>query len=314
MQKTIAFSPPKTGKTVFGLTMFECGTIYIIDTEARVHHYTVPHPGVDPASFPFDNPRIPRLDNHMVQSNPVLKAAFEAGISKGHKIYLVQSIALDVIKDALYAFNRSPEIFGGVVDSSTVIWDYIMDLRDTSNDVGSGTDLKSWIGPKTYNRRMFHGFIASGKHVLVTAHPQEKLKLKELADGRREFVVDKVIPHVEKKVPHWADMVVAMEVPPKDPKHPDAPIFPRLRVVDEGLGGLGGLTRGARMENPTYKALIDRLGGLTTPLSVPNLDRDDAASAAVLDKIGSGPRIPNTDSKTPLGAIGHRTANKPRTP
>jgi hypothetical protein len=113
--------------------------------------------------------------------------------------------------------------------------------------------MLSWGPVKQWDKLFKIGLTGGNKHVVILAHAQEKLKMVKRADGSNEFIVEKIIPRLEKFSGHWADMVVTFD-------YPEGAKFPTLIVIDEGTGGAGGLRRGAKMPDPTFKKLLDRLG------------------------------------------------------
>ena len=257
--KAIAYAGYKTGKTVFGLTMAELGPIGVIDNEGRHQWYTQPAPpSVPRREFPFDDPRVVRTDLDMLAVNPVLAASFAAC----HVVYLVQTVDLERVRLAVRAFNRDPDVVGIDIDSGSIMWDMLMSTRDTSDERKS---MLSWAPVKEWDRLFKIGLTAGQKHCLLIAHAQDKLKMVKRPDGSAEFLVEKIVPRLEKYSGHWADIVVSFDMP-------DGATHPSLIVVDEGTGGAGGLRRGVRMDNPTFKKVVDRLGRLPDSTPVPEAD------------------------------------------
>ncbi len=282
--KTISFSPPKNGKTIFGLSMSEGGPIGVQDTESRIQWYTKPHPTIIPREFPYDNPRLPIVDNSMCENNEVIRESFK----KASVIYLTQTLNLEKNRNAIKRWTTDEEIFGVCIDSGTVIWDYICDLRDDSEDSGGGTDFRSWKPVKRYNRRMFHALLR-GKHVYITAHPQEIYKKSSIA-GVKKWEVVGVRSHLEKKSGHWADLTVNFSLG----KHAT---FPKMTIHEEGMGGRGGLVKGFEIQNPTFMNLIGRLGELPAAAS---LEEDpDQSSKDELARTIQSPHQSGIDNRIP---------------
>jgi hypothetical protein len=278
--KTIAYGPYKSGKSVFGLTLAELGPIGLIDTEYRHEWYTEPAPALSATGaalptrpFPYDNPRL-------VRPLPFLAAA------RG-EVYLVQTQEIGVVGRAIEAWTRDPAMAGIVIDSGSVVWDLLQDTRDDSNEKAS---MLSWTPVKKVNRRLMYAAMSGGKHLIITAHTQEKF-----SKVGRELVVTGVRPWLEKKSPHWADLTLEFT-------YPDGCPHPIARVDGEGIGGQGGLVRGAILGDPgkgepaiTFGELVRRLSFMApspTPLDQDELDYRNQTTVAA---VGGAPTIPEVD-------------------
>lgn len=273
--KTIGYGPYKSGKSVFGLSMAEVGHIGLIDTEDRMEWYTAPPASPVPVEpFPFDNPRL-------VRPLPFLAGA-------RHVVYLVQTKEIAVAGRAIEAWTRDARIAGIVIDSGSVLWDLLQDTRDESDP---RTAMLSWTPVKRTNRRLMYAAMSGGKHLLITAHTQEKYK-----KVGRELAVDGVRPWLEKKTPHWADLTLEFAYPDNSP-HPVA------RVDGEGLGGQGGLVRGAIIGDPgkgekapTFGGILRRLSYIApAPRPGPDMDEIEYRNQTTVDAIGGAKPIPEID-------------------
>jgi hypothetical protein len=261
--KLVPFGPNKVGKTVFGLTMAEVGPIGVIDTEGRHQWYTLPLVDAPKRPFPYDNPRRVRPDLDMLRANPTLQAAF----ASAHPIYLVQTVDLEKTRLATKAWNNDADIVGIDLDSGSITWDMLMSTRDDSDERKA---MLSWGPVKAWDKLYKIGLTGGNKHVIILAHAQEKLKMVKRPDGSNEFITEKIVPRLEKYSGHWADMVVTFD-------YPEGAKFPTLIVIDEGTGGAGGLRRGAKMPDPTFKKLLDRLGWIPATAQEVTAEQTDIA-------------------------------------
>jgi len=273
--KAIAFGSYKSGKTAFGLSMAALGPVGVIDTEDRLEWYTVPAV-TQPRPFPFDNPR-------RVRPLPFLAAA--TGI-----IYLVQTKEVGRVGQAVEGFTRDASLVGVVIDSGSVVWDLLQDTRDESDP---RTAMLSWAPVKKTNRRLMYAAMSGGKHLLITAHTQEKF-----TKVGRELVVSGVRPWLEKKTPHWADLTLEFT-------YPDGAPHPVMRVDGEGVGGQGGIVRGAILGDytktppepaPTFPGLLQRLAFVAPPPpGDPDPDELEYRNRTTVEAVGGAPKIPGVD-------------------
>jgi hypothetical protein len=280
--RVIAYAPFKQGKTVLGLTMAELGDVGILDSEARLQHYTIPHPSIQPAKFPFDHPRAVRIDNEMCALNPKLKEA----LSKAGCVYVVQTKDIHEAGRAIAEFTSAPGLAGIVIDSGSILWDLFQDTRDDSDPK---TAMLSWTPIKRYLKRFHYSLDYGEKHILETAHVQEVIK-----KVGSEFVKVGERPWLEKKTPHWADLTVSLE-------YPDNAKWPTMVVQGEGIGGAGGLRRGARVENPTFGELVRRVGALEGAITPARPEEEVTyRNAATLERIGASAPIKGVDDNEKL--------------
>ena len=280
--RVIAYAPFKQGKTVLGLTMAELGDVGILDSEARLQHYTIPHPSIKPAAFPFDHPRAVRTDNEMCRLNPKLKAA----LAKAGCVYVVQTKDIHEAGRAIAEFTSAPALCGIVIDSGSILWDLFQDTRDDSDPRMS---MLSWTPIKRYLKRFHYSLDYGEKHVLETAHVQEVIK-----KVGEQFVKAGERPWLEKKTPHWADLTVTLD-------YPDNAAWPTLVVMGEGIGGAGGLRRGARLENATFGDLVQRAGADVKAIT-PELPPEEVTyrNTVTLEKIGASAPIKGVDDNPTL--------------
>lgn len=274
--KMILYAPYKHGKTVFCLTAVGLGHMGVIDSEGRWGWYTIPHPTHTPKAFPFDNPRAIRLGTPMIEGNPRLKECLERG--KDNVIFLVQTSDQAKARQANASFIRVPEIATHITDSGTKLWDLLMAQRDTSDPKKT---MLSWVPIKEVDRRYKDDLEASRKHCIITAHTQEKLRLVE-NEGRSEFVSDGVVPWLEKKSAYWSDIVATMVMPPMRPNESKPP---DLMIVGEGIGGAGGMVRGAKLKNPTFPRLLEIIGGVPAPITDPPQTETTSTTTDEVSKI-----------------------------
>lgn len=265
--KMITFAPYKSGKTVFGLTMAELGPIGIVDTEQRIQWYTTPHPSVKPAAFPYDKPRALRPDLAFFPQN-------------SYVVHLVETMEIAVAGRAIEAWTKDPDIFGVTLDSGSILWDLLQDTRDESDPK---TAMLSWTPVKRTNRRLFYALMSGGKHVVVSSHSQDVYK-----KVGRELTVTGVRPWLEKKSPHWCDLVLEFAFP-------DGAAAPGCRVAGEGIGGAGGLTKGKIIGDPTFKKILDKI--VYIPQQAPLVDPDELEhrNRSVVEEVGKSTPIKGVD-------------------
>lgn len=282
--RVIVSAPYKHGKTVLGVTVAELGPIGVLDSESRWQHFTAPHPSISPSKFPFDSPRAIRTDNGMCETNPVLRAS----LSRASVAYVVQTKDIGEAGRAVAEFTGHPDITGIVIDSGSVYWDLFQDTRDDSDPK---TAMLSWTPIKRYLKRFHYALDFGGKHVLETAHVQDIIK-----KVGSEFIKAGERPWLEKKTPHWADLVGTLDYPENAP-------FPTFIVTGEGIGGSGGLRRGARVENPTFAKLVAMAGSAaaTAPIR-PELPPEEVTyrNSSHLEKIGNSPAVKGVDDNPGL--------------
>lgn len=264
--KEIAFAPFKSGKTVHGISASQLGGVGYIDTEYHARGYLDPHPKLKPGAPPFHLPMTTRKNLSMCQQNPTLAEAF----ANENPIFLLETMDLQTTMAALQAFSRTPEISTIVLDSGSITWDLIGDIADAlheesaAKNLAKGRDEQSTLGrlawnkPKKYNRRLFYACMRSGKHIIITSHQAETWK--EGSDGK--LILTGVRPWLEKKSPHWADLIVEFAMPSArmdtSTGKMSVPV-PSIKVVGENLGGgpNGSLVKGTVLNNPTFKTLVD---------------------------------------------------------
>jgi hypothetical protein len=270
--KTIGFASYKSGKTVFGLTMAEVGNIGVVDTESRVQWYTIPHPNkTKEVMFPYNNPRLLRPDLHFLPKTENI-------------IYLVETMELGVAGKAIQEFSKNNAIVGMSIDSGSILWDELQATRDDSDPKMS---MLSWTPIKRTNRRLLYAMTSGNKHVFLSAHAQ--VMMKKVGS---ELVETGIKPWLEKKTPHWADIVLEFNYPD------DAP-YPAFRVAGEGIGGAGGLTRGKIVEDPTFKKLLDRIT-YTIPDEPESQTPDEIEyrNRTVVEGTGKSKPVPGVDDAT----------------
>lgn len=257
--KTIAYGLQAAGKTAFAVTMAEVGNIGVIDSEERWQWYTEPHPTVAPrkpseaaikAGAPADvyaNPRIIRRDKKWLPKSD-------------NVIWLVQTMDPMLAWTCSKIWANDPSIVGQVRDSASVLWDMLQDTRETVSANGKELGGLSWAPVKKVDRRMIYTLIESGQHFILNAHKQE------IMDKEMHVIGSK--PWVEKRSPHWVDLILQFARGSEDK-------VPKCRIEEEKiLGGLNdALAKGTVVMGPTFKQILELAGGAraavtaATPLS-----------------------------------------------
>lgn len=275
--KEISFAPFKSGKTVHAVSATQLGGVGYIDTEFHARAYLQAHPKIKSGQPPFGLPMTTRKNLSMCRDNPAIAEAF----NNENPVFLFETMDLGTTMAALQAYSLTPEISTIVLDSGSLIWDLIGDIADTLHDESAkknaarGKDEQSTLGrlawnkPKKYNRRLFYACMRSGKHIIITSHVQESWKE---SDGK--LVLTGVKPWLEKKSPHWADLIIEFAMPEAKMDTGTGKMsvpVPSIKIVGENLGGGpdGKLVKGTVLRNPTFKTLVD-LSELhdTTPVRI----------------------------------------------
>lgn len=280
--KAIAFGSYKSGKSVFGLSLAEVGPIGLIDTEYRMEWYTTPIIGI-----PATPPRLYYTNERRVR--PTLPFLSKAT----HPIYLVQTQEVGVAGAAIEAWAKDPAISGIVIDSGSVLWDLLQDTRDESDPK---TAMLSWTPVKKTNRRLMYAAMASGKHLLITAHTQDRYK-----KVGKELVVDGVRPWLEKKTPHWADLTLQF-------LYPEGAPHPVVQIDGEGVGGQGGVVKGRYLGDymkkppdpaPSFAELLKRLDYVPEPSATTPLDPDELEyrNRTTVQAVGGQAAVPEIDGE-----------------
>lgn len=262
--KTITFASFKNGKTVFALSAAQIGPVGYIDNEYHARPYLMEHTTIPQGSmpFPFNMPMQTCPDLPMCVSNPIIGAAF----GTTNPVFLVETQELDTALEAVKAFGAHPSIVTIVTDSGSVFWDLTGDMADEAHEESLQKNIEkgkgdfstlgrlAWNKPKKYNRRVYYAQMRCGKHIIHTAHVQEEYKNNK-PTGR-------IQPWLEKKSPHWADLVVEIALPGLSVGEDGKPVtpVPSILVVGDNLAGRGGITRGKVIQNATFKHLIDATG------------------------------------------------------
>lgn len=296
--KTIEVAPFKMGKTVLALSSAQVGGVGYIDNEYHARPYLEKHPTLKSGGeFPFHEPMKTRTNLGMCQTNPAIATAF----GTMNPVFLVETMDFGAQMAALSAFADSKEVKTIVIDSGSVVWDLLGDIADSiheesaaknaarGRDVGSTMGRLAWNKPKKYNRRFFYACLRSGKHIIVTAHMQEEWK--EGADGK--LVLAGVRPWLEKKSPHWADLIVEVAMPKAQldtTTGKQIPPVPSIKIMGENLGGGpdGTLTKGKVLTNPTFATLIELTKlGETNPMLALTEDELDYRNRNAVEKVAS---------------------------
>lgn len=271
--KSIVFGPYKSTKTTFCLTMAEAGPLGAVDTEGRWQWLTIPHPTIKPGTFPFDNPRQIRPDLTYL---PKIE----------HPIYLVETQQFDRCGKAMEGFTSNKSIVSVCCDSDSVIWDLLQDTRDTSDP---RVAMLAWGEVKRFWRRLHYAMASGNKHLVVTAHAQDIYK-----KVGSEIVTVGTKPWLEKKTPHWVELILELQLPEAHVGMP--PPSPQMKVIGEGIGGVGGLHKGAIIETPTFMKILNRVKHIPTQREELTPGELDYRNAATVAKIAGSPKPTSTDS------------------
>ncbi len=283
-----------SGKTALAATLAEVGPVGVCDSEQRWQYYTVPHPHIQP--------RTAMPPEIMVALNPAgdgkLAKAWTAVYVEAYAaprmlrqdvawlpktenvVWLVQTM------DPINAWNvtriwaNDAGIKGLVKDSASVYWDILQDAVDRSSNLGG----LAWTPVKRTDRRSTYTLLKSGKHWILTAHTQEKMNAKMEVVAR--------VPWVEKKNPHWADLVLRMHFQENEK-------VPRCEVVKEKiLGGKGGaLRKGVIVSGLTFGKLLSMAGTIAEPAksgeTMEKVERRVESAVARISKSAYQPGVDN---------------------
>lgn len=258
--KIISYGLFGSGKTALAATMAEVCDIGVVDSEQRWQWYTEPHPTVKPkrpsdaaikAGAPADVYANPRILRHDVAWLP----------KSENVIWLVQTMDPNLAWECGKIWGRDKSIGGQVRDSASVLWDMLQDTRETVSANGKELGGLSWGPVKRVDRRMHYTLIESGQHYILNAHKQEMYNKEMQVIGSK--------PWVEKRSPHWVDLVLQTAFGSEDKA-------PKVRIEEEKLlGGIGGaLKKGSVMHEPTFKKILMAAGGMreaitaATPIDV----------------------------------------------
>lgn len=242
--KIVAYGAVGEGKSIFCLTMAEVCNVGVIDTEQRWQHLTDPHPTVKPKfpgaeavkrGVPADVYANPRIIRHDVPWLP----------KSQNVIWLVQTMDPQYAWECSKIWAQDPEIGGQVRDSASVLWDMLQDSRDPDPSLGG----LAWVPVKKADRRMVYTLLESKQHWVLVAHVQETMNAEMKVTGTK--------PWIEKKSPHWADLVLRFSYSNLDPA-------PKCVVEKQKvLGGLGGagLKLGTQFLGATFRQIMEKAGG-----------------------------------------------------
>lgn len=309
--KVVADGFAGAGKTAFAVSMSEVGTIGVVDTESRWQWYTETHPSMKA------RPEIPgALLGQLIRAdepNPAAARAHWQGVY-AHAYGLPRRVRQDVTwlarndntiwlaqtMDPILAWHITrvwaldQEIVGIVKDSGSVLWDILQDSKPVKLDPVTGEDKLgglAWTPVKRTDRRATFTLLKSGKHWIYTAHIQEKMNSK--------MEVVSTNPWLEKKNPHWADLVIRFHNGP-DLKRPRAEVR-----ADKVLGGKGGALRlGSTHEGLTFKRLLDLAGAeFASALagSSETMEQIDERTKRAVQMVGASPYAKGIDNDPKQG-------------
>lgn len=274
--KQISYGAFGSGKTAFAATMAEVCSIGVIDTEQRWQYYTEPHPTEKPLV-----PRDPSMLGADAYANPrALRQDVDWLPKTSNVIWLVQTMDPMHAWEVSKIWARDGGIGGQVRDSASVLWDMLQDSRDTDPSLGG----LAWVPVKRTDRRMVYTLLEGRQHWILIAH------LQELMNSEMKVIGTK--PWVEKKSPHWADVVMQHVFSSEWPR-------PKMRVEKEKiLGGRGGgLKVGTVLEAPTFRQVLELAGGDRTVVNKPaRLDEIEARTKNLLAQVASSPAQPAADA------------------
>lgn len=306
--KAILFGTYKVGKTVMALSSAELGNVGYVDTERRLHLYTRPEPaarlpeaalaaliagiirkGGSPKAaedfarkVAYANPRRLRLDLDRINSNPVAAEAFKRGAE--NIIWLVQSEELNVAKLSVEVWSFDDEIKTLVTDSASIHWDL---MQDTIDQLDEKVRMLGWGDVKRFDRRYRYALMNSNKHAILIAQLQEKGKMVKDGGGKTQWQITGVVPWIEKKAPHWADLIARFETEPKTG-------LPRMIITGEGMGGPNGLCVNTAVNNPTFAGLVKRIGWIP-PVESANASNIERSNVEAVSRVAHSPHIPGVD-------------------
>jgi hypothetical protein len=228
--------------------MAEVAPTGVIDNEGRLQWYLREHPTIKPRTFPYDKPRAVRLDLPMVVDNPTLQATF----TNAHPIFLVETANLTRMREATDEWNKSKEVGCIDLDSGSGYWDVLSGTRNIEDDDAFG---KSWGPVYEYDRLFKVSLNVGGKHCMISAHEKEEVKIVKDGGKTKRIPTGRMLARMGKDASHWADLTVRLDFASGAP-------HPTLTVTDEGTGAAGGLRAGSQIENPTFRKLLERVGGM----------------------------------------------------
>jgi hypothetical protein len=217
----------KSGKTTFVLSACALGRLAVSDTEFVLQEYVEEHPTArTPAGKPLFTP--------MAHVKRLLGIAEE----EWPEIAILQSNDLGAIRSFLYAVARDPKVVTVGRDSQSVIWDL------ASSAIGGPGDRGNWNAVKQPLRLIQYDLMASGKHLIMTAH----------LDSMFNADMTKVVGQrawTEKKDPYTATWELHLEFG-------EGMRAPVATVVGEVSGGR--IARGTTIRNPSFPRLLDLIG------------------------------------------------------
>jgi len=233
--KQLIYADPKQGKTLYVLSMAAGGALAYADDEYALDWYLEPHPDETVTPFSATNKEV-----LTTTIRPHIRKLLGLPDTPLPVVYWLQTQEIAKLKNFIAAAAARSFIFGIGIDSLSVVWDLASDTVEEAPEKSGGL---AWKEAKRIMRRFQYALLGSKKHYVCTSHRQISYTAQMVITGSG--------PWVEKKTPHWLDLIGRMEYIKGKP--------PTLEVMGERSGGL--LPLGTKVEAPTWDKVFHLFGG-----------------------------------------------------